>query len=118
MTEQIPIFRQLDLLGARFGSVGSPVTQGDHSTMRWPELFTLQIQIQIQTQIQVQIFIWFGKHCQPRRPFNNVAGQTCPLYQVESLDLQGALQSRRKCGWLVTKGWWRDYAPEFSPEQD
>ena len=48
VTEQIPIFQQLDLLGARFGSVGSPVTQGDHSTMRrWPEnVSTLQIQIQ------------------------------------------------------------------------
>ena len=51
VTEQIPIFQQLDLLGARFGSVGSPVTQGDHSTMRWwPEFSTLQIQTQIQIQ--------------------------------------------------------------------
>ena len=87
VTEQIPIFRRLDLLGPRFGSVGSPVTQGDHSTMRRPEFCTLQIQIQ--TRLQVQIFIWLGKHCQPWRPFNNVAGQTS---QPNREYLQGALQ--------------------------
>ena len=45
----------------------------------------VQIPTQIQVQTHTQIFIWFGKHCHPRRPFNNVAGQKFLLYQVESI---------------------------------
>ena len=80
VTEQIPIFRQLDLLGARFGSVGSPVTQGDHSTMPGTQFLLYKYKHgyrhKIQVRVHTQIFVWLGKHCHPRRAFNNVAGQT------------------------------------------
>ena len=41
-------------------------------------------------------------------------------YLQEALKLLGGCKRQAKVWWfwLVTKGWWRDYAPEFSPEQD